>query len=103
MESNVDVKPSDQAINTPSTQTEQVDQKPISPVKIKVSQRKSQVEGFPIIECPTFRPTIEEFTSKSFSDLLIEYENQCGDSGIFKVSVELLNQHSGNCTEGVGP
>lgn len=38
-----------------------------------------------IDECPVFRPTLKEFTEKSFSEILIEYEAQCGTSGIFKV------------------
>jgi len=71
--------------STPIKETIDVPKKPTLPVKNKVAQRKSQVEALPIDECPTFRPTIQEFTSKSFRDLLTEYESQSGDSGIFKV------------------
>ena len=39
-----------------------------------------------IEECPVFRPSLEEFQSKSFSDLCQEFEAQVGNSGIFKVS-----------------
>ena len=76
---------------TPIKTQPDVLEKTISPIKIKLTQRKSQVEAFPIDACPTFRPTIEEFTNKTFSELLIEYEAQCGDSGIFKVRFQPLN------------
>lgn len=40
-----------------------------------------------IEECPVFTPTLNEFLTKTFSEILIECESQCGTSGIFKVSL----------------
>ena len=54
---------------------------------------KRQEEKFnEIDECPVFRPTLTEFNTKTFSDILIECENQCGTAGIFKVSHSLFLQ-----------
>ena len=82
---------SPQRNNLPNVNEEQIQQqntKSDPTILKKLQEERALLDKFnQIDECPIFRPTLAEFTEKSFSDYLIDCESKCGTDGIFKVSI----------------
>ena len=94
---------------SPAPADKQADNQPkLSPIKLKTGPAPTQpvqLQPEPVAKtldapsfddipaCPVFKPSLKEFTTKTFSQILIDCESKAGDSAIFKVRRAQTDQH----------